>query len=198
MSLGYLGKNDVIRLTEGKKGGEFVQLKFHWNKMEIFLFILQKPRYFLLITTVFCYVISPLSLKRHLSLRLMLLRMEHIMLHPSYRETRHPGRPSGESVGSGEKARQRFSGKGGRAPGYRPLRNHFQTIKLVGHKNALYYCAQSLNSISWVLFVCSYTTAIVSSYSFGLWTKEIQAVSKLSVWYKPRPWIPKYYCLPEN
>ena len=31
---------------------------------------------------------------------------------------------------------------------------------LIGHKNALYYCAQSANSISWVLFVSSYTTAI--------------------------------------
>ena len=31
-------------------------------------------------------------------------------------------------------------------------------------KNALYFCAQSANSISWVLFVRSYTTAIVSPY----------------------------------
>ena len=30
----------------------------------------------------------------------------------------------------------------------------------LGTKNALYYCAQSANSISWVLFVSSYTTAI--------------------------------------
>ena len=34
---------------------------------------------------------------------------------------------------------------------------------LLGTKNALYYCAQSANSISWVLFVNSYTAAIVSS-----------------------------------
>ena len=32
----------------------------------------------------------------------------------------------------------------------------------LGTKNALYYCAQSTNSISWVLFVSSYTTAIDS------------------------------------
>ena len=31
----------------------------------------------------------------------------------------------------------------------------------LGTKNALYYCAQSANSFSWVLFVRSYTTAIV-------------------------------------
>ena len=33
---------------------------------------------------------------------------------------------------------------------------------LIGQKNALYYCAQSANSIPWVLFVSSYTTAINS------------------------------------
>jgi len=50
--------------------------------MEIVLIILQKTRYFLLVTTVFCYVISLLSLKRHLSLPLMLLRMKknHVTL----------------------------------------------------------------------------------------------------------------------
>ena len=32
----------------------------------------------------------------------------------------------------------------------------------LGTKNALYYCAQSANSISWVLFVSSYMTAIDS------------------------------------
>ena len=32
----------------------------------------------------------------------------------------------------------------------------------LGTKNALYYCAQSANSFSWVLFLSSYTTAIVS------------------------------------
>ena len=32
----------------------------------------------------------------------------------------------------------------------------------LGTKNALYYCAQSTNSISWVLFVSSHTMAIIS------------------------------------
>ena len=32
----------------------------------------------------------------------------------------------------------------------------------LGTKNALYYCAQSANSFTWVLFVSLYTTAIVS------------------------------------
>ena len=117
----------------------------------------------------------------------------------------------GQSVGSGEKAGRKFSGKGGRAPGYRLLQDHFQkfhprtprgsqsarekrrdesfqvwakeplgtdshrTISknssgcrlLIGHKNALYYCAQSANSFSSVLFVSSYTTAIVSPHLPG-------------------------------
>ena len=34
----------------------------------------------------------------------------------------------------------------------------------LGTKNALYYCAQSANSFSWVFFVSSYTTAIVSAH----------------------------------
>ena len=47
--------------------------------------------------------------------------------------------------------------------------DHFQTVKQMlapdwVQKNPLYYCSQSANSIPWVIFVCSYTTAIVSSY----------------------------------
>ena len=46
----------------------------------------------------------------------------------------------------------------------------------LGTKNALYYFVQSANSISWVLFVCSYTTAIVSAYlSAGSFTKVVCA-----------------------
>ena len=41
----------------------------------------------------------------------------------------------------------------------------------LGTKNALYYCAQSANSISWVLFVSSYTTAIISPQLPGSLTK---------------------------
>ena len=41
----------------------------------------------------------------------------------------------------------------------------------LGTKNALYYCAQSANSISWVLFVSSYTTAIISPQLPGSFTK---------------------------
>ena len=59
----------------------------------------------------------------------------------------------GQSVGSGEKARRKFSSTGGRASGYRLSPDHFQTVKRMlapdwARKNALYYCAsaQSANS----------------------------------------------------
>ena len=41
----------------------------------------------------------------------------------------------------------------------------------LGTKNALYYSAQSANSFSWVLFVSSYTTAIISPQLPGSFTK---------------------------
>ena len=66
----------------------------------------------------------------------------------------------------------------------------------LGTKNALYYCAQSANSFSWVFFVNSYTTAIYSvTACLAHASKEMHAVRKLSVWYKLSSWK---YCLPEN
>ena len=43
----------------------------------------------------------------------------------------------------------------------------------LGTKNALYYCAQSANSISWVLFVSSYTTAIDSITACLTWDQAL-------------------------
>ena len=82
----------------------------------------------------------------------------------------------GRSVGRSEKARRKFSSTGGKAPGYRLSPDHFQTVKRMltpdwGQKNALYYCVQSANSFSWVLFVSWYTTAIISSQLSCLFTK---------------------------
>ena len=48
----------------------------------------------------------------------------------------------------------------------------------LGTKKPLYYCAQSANSISWVLFMCSYTTAIISPYLSGSFTKVVRAYSQ--------------------
>ena len=79
----------------------------------------------------------------------------------------HPWRPRGSQPGWEKRLdRRKFSRMGGRAPGYRLSPEHFQAVKrmlaLIGHKNALYYCAQSANSISWALLVSSYTPAIDS------------------------------------
>ena len=72
----------------------------------------------------------------------------------------------GQSVGSGEKAGRKFSSTDERTPGYRLWRSYFHKLKWMPApdwaQNALYYCAQSANSFSWVLFMSSYTTAIVS------------------------------------
>ena len=53
-------------------------------------------------------------------------------------------------------------------------------------KNALYYCAQSANSISWVLFGEFVHDGYWLDYGLsGSYTKEMHAaVRKLSVWYK--------------
>ena len=45
----------------------------------------------------------------------------------------------------------------------------------LGTKNALYYCAQSANSFSWVLFVSSYTTTNVLPHLPGSLTKLVRA-----------------------
>ena len=45
----------------------------------------------------------------------------------------------------------------------------------LGTKNSLYYCAQSANSFSWVLYVSSYTTAIVLPHLPGLFTTLVRA-----------------------
>ena len=79
----------------------------------------------------------------------------------------HPRRSSG-----GQSGREKRRDKSFQAQEEKPLgTDSHRTISkgssdcwlLTGHiKNALYYCAQSANSIFWVLFVSSYTTAIDS------------------------------------
>ena len=59
----------------------------------------------------------------------------------------------GQSVGPGEKVRQKFSITGERAPGYRLSPSYFQKFKRIlvpggAQKMLLYYCAQSANSFS--------------------------------------------------
>ena len=68
-------------------------------------------------------------------------------------------------------------------------------------KNALYYCAQSANSFSWVLFIGSYTTAIVSPHFAGSFTKLVRA-RKTFIFYFPNQkrrnyrWVEKTFGMP--
>ena len=64
----------------------------------------------------------------------------------------------------------------------------------LGTKNALYYCAQSAHSFSWVLFVSSYTTACLAHAPNKWPKKELHAVRKLSVWYKIPIWFQNTVC----
>ena len=57
----------------------------------------------------------------------------------------------------------------------------------LGTKNALYYCAQSANSFSWVLFVSSYTTAIVSPHLPGSFTKLVRARETFTFYFPNLP-----------
>ena len=93
--------------------------------------------------------------------------------------TRFDSEPSsetqGRSVRPGEKARWKASSMGG-SPWVLTLTGPFPNGQAnagssLGTKNALYYCAQSANSFSWVLFVSSYTTAIISPQLRGSFTK---------------------------
>ena len=72
-----------------------------------------------------------------------------------------------QSVGSGEKVGPKTFKCGQKSPWVPTLTERFQKIQAdatswLGTKNALYYCAQSAKSFFWVLFVSSFTTAIVS------------------------------------
>ena len=76
----------------------------------------------------------------------------------------HPRRPRGVSR-VGRKGGTKVFRYGQKSPWVPTLTELCPKIQAdagswLGTKNALYYCAQSANSFSWVLFVSSYTTAI--------------------------------------
>ena len=85
----------------------------------------------------------------------------------------------GQSVGSGKGRDESFQVRAEEPLGtdsHRTISKHSSGCwLLIGHKNTLYYCAQSANSFSWVLFVSSYTTAIVSPHLPGSFTKLVCA-----------------------
>ena len=68
----------------------------------------------------------------------------------------------------GRKGRTKVFKYGRKSPWVPTLTELFPKIQAdagswLGTKNALYYCAQSANSLSWVLFASSYTTTIIVS-----------------------------------
>ena len=79
----------------------------------------------------------------------------------------HPRIPRGGQSGREKRRNERFQALRQKSPWVLTLTGPFPNGQVnagywLGTKNALYYCAQSVNSISWVLFVSSYTTAIDS------------------------------------
>ena len=91
----------------------------------------------------------------------------------------HPRRPMGSQSGREKRRDECFQVRAKeplRTDSHRTIsKNSSRCRLLIGHKNALYYCAQSANSFSWVLFVSSYTTAIVSPQLPGSFTKLVRA-----------------------
>ena len=90
----------------------------------------------------------------------------------------HPRRPRGSHSGR-EKRRHESFHYGRNSPWVPTLTELFRktqadTGSWLGTKNALYYYAQSANSCSWVLFVISYTSAIVSPHLPGSLTKLVR------------------------
>ena len=94
-------------------------------------------------------------------------------------EEPHPWRPRGSQSGREKKRDESFQVRAEKPLGTDSHRT-FPKIQAdagswLGTKNALYYIAQSANSFSWVLFVSSYTTAIVLPHLPGSFTKLVRA-----------------------
>ena len=77
----------------------------------------------------------------------------------------HPRRPRGSQSGREKRRDERFQVRAKEPLGtdsHRTISKNSSRRRLLIVPNALYYCIQSANSSYWVLFVSSYTTAIVS------------------------------------
>ena len=123
-----------------------------------------------------------------------LRRLKHILWKESSLQTQE------QSVGSGEKAGQKFSSTGERAPGYRLSPDHFQNFKRMPAPD----WAQKMLCI----IVSNQRTHLQSSFHVfvhdgycldhglcGSCTKEMHAVRKPSVWYKIPIWFQITVCL---
>ena len=87
-----------------------------------------------------------------------------------YVDPKSSSETQGQSGGSGERARWEFSSTGERAPAYRLFpKLQADAGSSLGTKNALYYCAQSANSFSWVSFHCAFSTFQNGCLSWVFW-----------------------------
>ena len=105
----------------------------------------------------------------------------------------------GQSVGSGEKAGRKFSSKGERAPGYRLSPDHYQKFKRMLAPD----WAQKMHCIivpnRWTHLLSSFRVFVHDRCCLehglsGSCTKEMQALRKLSVWYKIPIWFQNTVC----
>ena len=91
----------------------------------------------------------------------------------------HPRRPRGSQSGQEKRWEESFQVWAKEPLGtdsHRTISKHSRGCQLlIGHKNALYYCAQSANSFSWVFFMSSYMMAIVLPHLPCSFTKLVQA-----------------------
>ena len=85
----------------------------------------------------------------------------------------------------GRKGSTKVFKDGRQSPWVPTLTGTLRMLTLIGHKNALYYCAQSAKSISWVFFREFVHDSYRLDHSWSVsCTKEMHTVRKLSIWYK--------------
>ena len=91
----------------------------------------------------------------------------------------HPQRPRGSQSGREKRCDKSFQLRAKEPLGTDSHRTiskiQADAASWLGTKSALYYCAQSANGFSWVLFVSSYTTAIVTPHLPCSFTKLVRA-----------------------
>ena len=107
----------------------------------------------------------------------------------------------GQSVGSGERARRKFSSTGERAPGYRLSPNYFQKFKRMPvpdwAQKIICIIVPNRRTVSPEFFSWVRTRRLLFQSRLvwlGLYTKGMLAVRKLSVWYKISTWFQNTVC----
>ena len=122
-----------------------------------------------------------------------LRRLKHILSKESSLETQE------QSVGLGEKAGQKFSSTGERAPGYRLSPDHFQNFKRMPAPDWAQKMLCIIVSNRRTHHQSSFHVFVHDGYCLdhglcGSCTKEMHAVRKPSVWYKIPIWFQITVC----